>query len=76
MDILIVITALLWFSYSDLKPMWKQKAYKEMVVSGLILSLALCLIWLQRKYMELPNPMDGIKQVYAPVDAWMKQHLK
>lgn len=76
MDILIIVIALFWYGLADFKPMWKQKAYKDLVVSGVTISIALCLIWMQRSHLDIPNPMEGIKQVYTPVDAWMRQHMK
>lgn len=76
MDLLIVAISLLWYFLADLRPMWRKQAYKEMAVSLAILGMGICLIALQHIFKELPNPMQGIKQLFGPMDSWMQKKMK
>lgn len=60
--VLFLVAALL--EYRSLK---KQKRYREMISSAILLAVGLTLGILRLLHVEIPSPMSGIKTLFQPV---------
>ncbi|WP_318503545.1 hypothetical protein [Bacillus sp. T3] len=70
----IVIVGLL-MAWMELPKLFKEQAYKEIIVFSLLLvcGVGLCILVILR--IELPNPLDLLLVIFTPISKWIESVL-